>query len=174
MKSASGKNNHFRKVPRTEPASQNNIMPVTFAEFAKFIKSGEYFNATKHWRTDHCLQDGGLGEPCKGGDEVLRCIGYGSHDKNAPVVNVTYYEAQAYCNFMGARLPWYDEALRISIPDDMDLWCGEWFNPAAPYNFGRFVPQNSSQKRVRTNSNRDIGSPPWTRDGNLGFLVWHL
>lgn len=99
--------------------------PVTFEEFARFIRSGRYWER-KHW----------IAPPPDNvkGDAILRRIGFEWNRRQEPVTNVTWFEADAYCRSVGGRLPystelpeWYERLLRprAVTPE----WCGEYFSP---------------------------------------------
>jgi ergothioneine biosynthesis protein EgtB len=116
--------------------------PVTNAEFLAFVEADDYRDpqwwlsdgfarATEenwrmplYWRRDE-----------RGGVEQFGVAGWRALDPNAPAVHLSYYEADAYARFVGARLPtefeW--EAIAQSHPPlGGDVW--EWTSSAySPY-----------------------------------------
>jgi hypothetical protein len=71
-------------------------MPVTVEEFAEFICRGQYHNE-KNWDV--------LAGPRPGADEVLARIEYRLATSKRRVVAVTWFEADAYCFWLGGCLP---------------------------------------------------------------------
>jgi iron(II)-dependent oxidoreductase len=98
---------HAVEVPRFEIARA----PVTNAEFAEFVDDGGYQRRElwSHqgwgWRAKT-----GAGHPIywsRSGDGWLRrnFDRFVPLEQHAPVIHVNWYEAEAYCNWMGRRLP---------------------------------------------------------------------
>ena len=75
-----------------------DIYPVTIAQYQKFISSQGYQN-NQYWSTEgwQWLQQNKLTQPLYWSDDL--------EDYNHPVCGVSYYEAEAYANFVGKRLP---------------------------------------------------------------------
>ena len=132
--------------------SQN---PVSRFQWAKFIKSGAYFedavwNGNERERRKDML-----------GDRLLDEVDFDWSRGSEPVTNIDWFEAAAYCRWQGGRLPWSSEyeklkeqeAIALALPkkrtgllgwwnrntavrpsepsNDRVLreWCGEWWNP---------------------------------------------
>ncbi|MEC4983891.1 MAG: ergothioneine biosynthesis protein EgtB [Oscillatoria sp. PMC 1068.18] len=72
--------------------------PVTYGEYRQFIKAGGYqkaeFWSEKGWKW---LQENPVAQPLYWREETIW--------DNHPVCGVSYYEAEAYANFVGKRLP---------------------------------------------------------------------
>ena len=86
--------------------------PVTNGEFLDFVEQGGY-TSPEHWLSEgwRTVQESGWCCPlywqkCNTGDwSAFTLHGVRELDLNAPVSHVSYYEAAAYANFRGARLP---------------------------------------------------------------------
>ena len=85
---------------------------VTNGEYADFIAAGGYrepvwwLSEGWDWRTGHGLEHPRYWEPdAAGGWREFTLGGLCALDANAPVAHVTYYEADAYARWSGARLP---------------------------------------------------------------------
>jgi hypothetical protein len=77
-----------------------SALPVTFEQWASFVRSEEFFNDT-HWL--HAPR------PAGEGDTLLARVGYRWRDRHRGVVNVTWDEAQAFSRYSKGRLPWLAE-----------------------------------------------------------------
>src|SRR5205085_5886684 len=84
--------------------------PVTSGEFLAFIDDGGY-RRPELWLSDGwaAVQEQGWGAPLfwergPGGWSEFTLGGLGSLDLDAPVSHVSYYEADAYARWAGARL----------------------------------------------------------------------
>ena len=85
--------------------------PVTNAEFIKFIEDGGY-SRTELWLSDgwHLIHQTGWQAPeywqrVDGRWHTMSLGGLVPVDPNAPVCHVSFYEADAYARWAGARLP---------------------------------------------------------------------
>jgi hypothetical protein len=128
---------------------------VTLEEFAAVVRQERYFNP-KFWGPDSPPE--GSPARARGGDEVLRRIGYQWTRRAQPVQGVSWFEAVAFCKSKDGRLPWYaewkllqqqqaprfwkmrprvfsrDHKVRsqpLTQPWQSGLpeWCGEWYHP---------------------------------------------
>jgi ergothioneine biosynthesis protein EgtB len=92
-----------------------DVAPVTNGEFARFIEAGGYQDF-RHWLADgwDLVQENGWKAPLywerPEGDDNSRWVkkdfrGVHEVDPDEPVVNVSYYEADAYARWAGKRLP---------------------------------------------------------------------
>jgi hypothetical protein len=140
-------------------------MAVTVEEFAEFIRSGWYQNGS-HWHV--------LAGPRPGADEVLARIGYRWATRNQRVVGVTWFEAHAYCNSRGGRLP-SARQLRGRLPGWRDQaplaeWARTFYYP------GRIdddvKPQSPLRMRVEA-WKRGECLPPTASDSEIGFSLYH-
>jgi iron(II)-dependent oxidoreductase len=85
--------------------------PVTQGEFAAFVEDGGY-SEPRYWSEAgwQWLQSMGQSAPrywhaSEGGWTVRWFDRYMALEPNRPVTHVNYYEAEAYCNWAGRRLP---------------------------------------------------------------------
>ena len=90
-----------------------DVFPVTNGDFAKFVESGGYGDY-KYWLADgwDLVQEQGWKAPLywerkeDGGKWMKKDFrGLAAIDPGEPVVNVSYYEADAYARWAGKRLP---------------------------------------------------------------------
>ena len=100
--------------------------PVSCDEFAQFIRSGRYRDY-RHWDQ--------FPDQTKA-DLVLRRIGFDWQRRARPAINVSWYEADAYCRSLGGRLPFSDEleeqfSMLLWPPTAIPEWCADYFNPHA-------------------------------------------
>ena len=113
-----------------------DLYPVTIAQYQKFINSQGYQNS-QYWSHEgwQWLQKNQLTHP-------LYWSTLPEHN-NYPVCGVSYYEAEAYANFVGKRLPTeaeWEKAAQKSPPNNTDdrcyamlgnvwEWTSSWFQP---------------------------------------------
>lgn len=104
---------------------QIRTTPVTQAEFAEFIAAGGYQECC--WWSDQgwaWLQKTNITQP----------LYWQSADKMLPVCGISYYEAEAYCRFVGKRLPTemeWEWAAQQGLPAQGLVWewTDSWFAP---------------------------------------------
>jgi len=97
---------------------------VTVNQFAGFIRTENYFREE--------LWDRLCGEIARGGDEVLRRLDFRWEERGRAVTGVSWFEADAYCRWVGGRLPLRSELShlrrnRLGSPESPE-WCYEWYN----------------------------------------------
>ncbi len=118
-----------------------DIYPVTIAQYQKFINSQGYQNS-QYWSHEgwQWLQNNQLTHP-------LYWSTLPEHN-NYPVCGVSYYEADAYANFVGKRLPTeaeWEKAAQKSSPNNPDNrcyamlgtvweWTSSWFQPYSEFS----------------------------------------
>jgi ergothioneine biosynthesis protein EgtB len=88
-----------------------DVAPVTNGDFAKFVEAGGY-QEYKYWLADgwELVEENGWNAPLywhKKGKRWIKKDFRGLHeiDPDEPVVNVSFYEADAYARWAGKRLP---------------------------------------------------------------------
>ena len=142
------------------PAYRIGLHPVTNAEYAQFVADGGYTQRWQHCWTSAgwaCVQDYGLPAP-KGWQEVTDAR------SNHPVVGVTWYEAWAYCAWLGEV-----SGRHFSLPTE-----AQW-EKAARGTDGRRYPWGDKWEPGRCNSAESgLGriSPVLTHlEGNSPFGV---
>jgi ergothioneine biosynthesis protein EgtB len=88
-----------------------DVVPVTNGDFVKFVEAGGYQDY-KYWLADgwDLVQENGWDTPLYWESKDGRWIkkdfrGLHEIESNEPVVNISYYEADAYARWAGKRLP---------------------------------------------------------------------
>jgi ergothioneine biosynthesis protein EgtB len=96
--------------------------PVTNAEYAEFIRAGGYRTAllwmSEGWAT---VQREGWARPLYWAEDLSSAFTLGGareFDPNAPVCHVSYFEADAFARWAGARLPLEAEWETLAAPLD--------------------------------------------------------
>jgi formylglycine-generating enzyme required for sulfatase activity len=122
--------------------------PATVREFADFVKQGGY-DKRSYW-TDagwHFRQNNAVRAPC----------GFEEQSPDAPVTCLSWFEADAYARWRGARLPTEHELEALSVaPCGVWEWTASWFAPypgfrAYPYD-GYSVPWFRTHRVLRGGS----------------------
>ena len=117
---------------------------VTNAEWDAFIADGGYSNA-RLWLSDGWawVQHKGIRAPLYWRDaEQFTHTGWQVRDPNAPVTHISYFEADAYATWAGARLPTefeWEAAVRSGEGSDFAADAGNQLDQAGPVK-----PQGSS------------------------------
>ncbi|MEN9216892.1 MAG: SUMF1/EgtB/PvdO family nonheme iron enzyme [Gloeomargarita sp. HHBFW_bins_162] len=104
---------------------QISTVPVTQGEFADFITAGGYQEA--RWWSE-------AGWRWVQKEKITQPLYWQSQYKNQPVYGINYYEASAYCRFIGKRLPTEQEwewAAQQGLPHSGWVWewTSSWFSP---------------------------------------------
>jgi ergothioneine biosynthesis protein EgtB len=133
---------------------------TTCGEYLEFIESGGYqrpeFWLSLGWMT---INDPALGgweaqlywEKRDGGWSHFTLSGFRRVDPNEPVTHVSYFEADAFANWSGARLPTEFEWERIAKqePIEGNFVESERFHPGAAAPSGKKTPHNSSSAEFK-------------------------
>jgi formylglycine-generating enzyme required for sulfatase activity len=95
--------------------------PVTAGEFVAFVTAGGY-RESRHWSQD--------GWAWRTRHDVRAPLGFREQQSDQPVTCISWYEADAYARWRGARLPteFELEAARIP-PAGIWEWTSSWFLP---------------------------------------------
>jgi len=80
--------------------------PVSLFDWALFIKRDAYFKPKYWWNTVYM---GKSLNGVSGGDGLLERVSFSWENGEAPVTNIDWHEAAAYCNWRSGRLPWFQE-----------------------------------------------------------------
>lgn len=127
---------------------QIRATPVTQAEFAEFITAGGYQDP-RWWSK--------AGWQWRQRENITQPLYWQSGDSHLPVCGISYYEASAYCRFIGKRLPTESEwewAARQGLPETGRVWewTSSWFSPYpnfTPYPYaGYSAPYFDQQHKV--------------------------
>ena len=122
--------------------------PVTAGEFAAFVQDGGYRDA-RHWTSEGWLW--------RKRHDVRAPLGLPEQQRDAPVTCLSWYEADAYARWRGARLPTEHEleAARVE-PAGVWEWTSSWFLPYPgfrPYPYeGYSVPWFGTHRVLRGGS----------------------
>ena len=110
---------------------------ITNGEFREFIVDGAYRDSNL-WLSDGwaVINERGWDRPLYWGEDLASEFTLGGQrqiDENAPLCHVSYYEADAFARWAGARLPtefeW--ELAAASIPTDGNLMESRYWHPVA-------------------------------------------
>jgi len=101
--------NETPRHPELVPAHAVASRPVSNAEYREFIRTGGYRDAS-HWMSDGwaTVQREGWQRPLYWDEDLESEFTLGGEralDPHAPVCHVSWYEADAYARWAGARLP---------------------------------------------------------------------
>ncbi|MEN9244930.1 MAG: SUMF1/EgtB/PvdO family nonheme iron enzyme [Gloeomargarita sp. DG02_5_bins_242] len=111
--------------PQEVAGFQIRATPVTQGEFAEFIAAGGYQDP--RWWSQ-------AGWQWLQRENVTQPLYWQSQYQNRPVCGISYYEASAYCRFIGKRLPRESEwewAAQQGLPQRGQVWewTSSWFSP---------------------------------------------
>ncbi len=106
------------------------ISLLTVSQFASFVDETEY-------RTTAEEEGGGFlrdGDTPTGSATWRTPLGDGSSAKpDRPVVQVSWFDARAFCHWSSHRLPteaeWETAALLGAIDANQQVWCEDWYHP---------------------------------------------
>ncbi len=143
--SADGRSFHFdNEAPRHKvfvPAFRFASRPASCGEYLSFINDRGYARP-ELWLSDgwKAVQDRRWTAPLyweKAGDDWLQftCSGTRKVDESEPVCHVSFYEADAFARWAGARLPtefeWETAAAQLPVPAEANLLEDGKFHPEA-------------------------------------------
>lgn len=136
---------HRRFVPPFELARA----PVTCGEYLEFVEAGGYRHS-EHWLSDGWDARARLGWEAplywkRDGDgwRVLTLNGARALDPTEPVSHVSFYEADAYARWKGARLPLEEEWEHAAAHEELagNLLDSDLLHPASCVRAGRRLEQ---------------------------------
>jgi formylglycine-generating enzyme required for sulfatase activity len=122
--------------------------PVTAGAFAAFIEAGGYKNP-QHWTNESWAWRAGNG--------IAAPLGFFGQAPEAPVTCLSWFEADAYARWRGARLPSEHEMEAAALPaSGVWEWTSSWFAPYRgfrPYPYqGYSVPWFHTHRVLRGGS----------------------
>lgn len=138
---------HFREAPRHEVrVAEFDIVhvPVTVGQYALFLEAGGV-NDRRWWSEAGWAWQQGIANGW-GRDDHAQPDDWSQQqsDQQNPVTGITFYEAEAYCNWLGTmknrmvRLPTEEEWEKAARGDDSRPWpWGEAFSPEKANTFER-------------------------------------
>ena len=128
-------------------------LPVTNAEYLAFINDGAYQQA-HYWSTEawRWCQENHIAHPHHWRQQNGQWLGINHHGPyqladNRPIYGLSYYEAAAYANWAGARLPHeyeWETAFNQKLLENTALaweWCSNTFHPYpdfSPYPYATY------------------------------------
>lgn len=129
--------------------------PITEYQYLIFILKGGYTNDT-YWSSNglNWRNKNNIRMPLYWlykNQKYLKKIGNKEYDVNTnlPIVNISYYEAEAYCNFIGGRLPYESEYEYVATNKGKTLfpWGNDLnFNKKCNLNYKNYIcPVNEYQ-----------------------------
>ncbi len=135
------------EVIRLQAGDRLRVALVSLEEFATFVRQEHYFKE-EFWQH-------GVRPEARGGDEVLRRLGFQWHKRSSPVWGITWFEAAAFCESQGGRLPWYKEWQEFVVPPRPQAPQRGWF---------RWVGPGSPPPPERVHPERQSGLLEWCAD----------
>jgi ergothioneine biosynthesis protein EgtB len=132
--------------------------PVSTAQFAEFFRAGGYRDV-RFWSEE--------GWKWRARHEVRAPLGFSEQEPDAPVTCLSWFEADAFARWRGARLPTEHELEASGVaPAGVWEWTSSWFTPypgfrAYPYQ-GYSTPWFGTHRVLRGGSwatSRDLARP---------------